>query len=99
MVFRAVLAWFVLTLGAILVLRFIDPPTTAFMLERRFEARNDKKRWVLKQQWAPFSVISPALARAVIAAEDQKFASHHGFDFNQIVGALDDRLEHKRRNR
>lgn len=90
------LAWFALTIGAVLMMRLIDPPTTAFMLERRFEARNDKKPFVLRQQWASLAAISPELARAVIAAEDQKFASHHGFDFDQIANALDDRLEHKR---
>lgn len=39
-------------------------------------------------RWADRSAISPALARAVIASEDQKFLEHSGFDFDQIDAAI-----------
>ncbi len=41
------------------------------------------------QNWVPLEAISPNLVRAVIASEDQKFCSHHGFDFEEIDKALD----------
>ena len=39
--------------------------------------------------------ISPNAALAVIAAEDQRFPNHHGFDFAAIQDALDDQDEGK----
>ncbi len=42
----------------------------------------------LKRDWTAFSNIDPNLARAVIAAEDAKFCTHHGFDFDAIGKAI-----------
>ena len=64
---------------AILALRWIPPPTTAFMLLHDGEARH---------RWVAWPEISPHVAVAVVAAEDQKFPSHHGFDFASISSAL-----------
>ena len=44
----------------------------------------------LRYDWQPFKNISPQLALAVIAAEDQRFAQHHGFDFQAIKQAWRD---------
>jgi monofunctional biosynthetic peptidoglycan transglycosylase len=64
---------------AVLALRFVPPPTSAFMLQHRGPVR---------QHWVPWSGISPHVAVAVVAAEDQKFPVHHGFDFASISSAL-----------
>jgi monofunctional biosynthetic peptidoglycan transglycosylase len=89
-------AWVVLTVGPVLVLRFVDPPTTAFMLERRLDARDtNEKGFVLRQQWVPRTRISPNVQRALIAAEDQKFLEHSGFDVKAIEDAVEDHLEGK----
>jgi monofunctional biosynthetic peptidoglycan transglycosylase len=63
--------------------RFVAPPTTAFML-RDWAARGSAPR----QRWVPMSQISPQLAIAVVAAEDQRFPDHAGFDFAAIERAL-----------
>ncbi len=42
----------------------------------------------LQQTSLPLAAISSNLMLAVIAAEDQQFSHHHGFDFNQIAAAL-----------
>jgi monofunctional biosynthetic peptidoglycan transglycosylase len=63
--------------------RWIDPPTTAFILQDRFRNQGD-----IHQHSIPLSEISPALPVAVVAAEDQKFPHHHGFDFQSISRAL-----------
>ncbi|HIE07609.1 MAG TPA: monofunctional biosynthetic peptidoglycan transglycosylase [Desulfarculaceae bacterium] len=39
-------------------------------------------------QWVPLAGFSPDLRRAVIASEDQRFLSHHGFDFIELGQAL-----------
>ncbi|MGH9577638.1 MAG: monofunctional biosynthetic peptidoglycan transglycosylase [Terriglobales bacterium] len=66
-----------------------DPATTAFMqarLERIREANPDAK---LRQTWVPYDRISRHLKRAVVAAEDGKFAAHEGFDWEAIEKALE----------
>ena len=44
----------------------------------------------LRREWRDLSQISPQLQLAVIAAEDQRFPEHSGFDFKQIRKALDE---------
>ena len=47
--------------------------------------------------WVPLEDISRHLPMAVIASEDNRFAEHHGFDFDAIQQAIDERREGKRR--
>ncbi|KUJ82947.1 monofunctional biosynthetic peptidoglycan transglycosylase [Microbulbifer flavimaris] len=67
----------------VLALRWIDPPSSAVILA--WELRNGRQA---RQQWQPLENISPQLQMAVIAAEDQKFAHHFGFDFASLQKAL-----------
>lgn len=93
---RLLAGWVLLTVGSVLLFRFVDPPTTAFMLERRLDAADQhEKGFVLRQQWVPRAHISTNLQRALIAAEDQKFPRHFGFDVQSIEDAVEDRLEGK----
>jgi monofunctional glycosyltransferase len=84
------------TTGGTLLFRWIAPPTTAVILERRLDAWRNGRRYDVDSRWVPWKQISPQAALAVIAAEDQNFASHHGFDFDSIQKALD---EHERGRR
>jgi monofunctional biosynthetic peptidoglycan transglycosylase len=66
-----------------------NPSTTAFMdasLERLREKKPEAK---LRHQWVPYDRISSHLKRAVVAAEDAKFADHEGFDWEAIEKALE----------
>ena len=66
-----------------------NPQTTAFMeasLER-LRARNPQAK--LKHSWVPYERISPNLKRAVVVAEDARFADHEGFDWEAIEKALE----------
>ncbi|MCK7592126.1 monofunctional biosynthetic peptidoglycan transglycosylase [Lysobacter sp. CAU 1642] len=76
-----VLPW--LVVGA---LRFVDPPTSAFMLDYRLSRADGDPP--LRQTWRPLEAISPQLQIAVIASEDQNFARHSGFDLEAIRDAL-----------
>jgi monofunctional biosynthetic peptidoglycan transglycosylase len=70
-------------------LRDHNPRTTAFM-ERglaSLQERNSAAR--LQQRWVPYGRISTDLKQAVIAAEDQRFLEHSGFDLKAIGDALD----------
>ena len=95
--FFAVLAWFAISWLCVLVLRFVPPVTSAFMLERRLAAATHGERdFVLKYQWIPFNKVSSDLPIALVAAEDQKFPTHHGFDLQAIADALDEAEEGER---
>lgn len=72
-----------------LALRWIPLSTTAVMLERRVEAWRNHRVYQLDYRWVSWARISPEAALAVIAAEDQNFAVHRGFDFESIQKALD----------
>lgn len=81
-----------LTVLPVLLLRWIDPPTSAFMQARACEARSGKERdFRLDYRWVDAEAISPQLLVALVAAEDQKFPSHDGFDGEAIRDALEDR--------
>lgn len=63
--------------------RWLPPPTTAFMLQHRLVAEGP-----VRHQWVPWRELSSALPISVVAAEDQKFPLHCGFDFNSISQAI-----------
>lgn len=76
----------------VLALRWIHPPTSAFMLERRAEGVFIPSRRVhIDYQWVGLDNISRNAQLAVISSEDQKFLEHEGFDFESIEKALEAR--------
>ncbi len=80
------LAWL---FGWVLWWRSVDPDTTRFM-EIRLEEMRDKARQArLQKQWVDYDAISPHLKRAVIAAEDDLFLRHGGFDWKGIEKAME----------
>jgi monofunctional biosynthetic peptidoglycan transglycosylase len=76
-----------LCVGLTLPLRWIDPPTSSFMIRY---ARATPPSVVARFDWQPMDRIAPSLAVAVIAAEDQRFLDHRGFDFASIASALEE---------
>lgn len=76
----------VLTAAPVWVLRWVDPPTSSVMLLERFEPhlRGDREPATLYHEWVPWQRIPPAMALAVIAAEDQRFPDHAGFDLVEM---------------
>lgn len=62
------------------------PPLTAFMVEASFERGSP-----IHYKWEPASRISSSLLVAVVAAEDQRFADHSGFDWTEIRKATHQR--------
>lgn len=75
-----------LLLPAVVVLayRFVPVPATPLMVIRSVEGHG----W--SRDWVPLDRISPHLVRAVIAAEDQRFCAHWGFDAVEMRRAVDD---------
>jgi monofunctional biosynthetic peptidoglycan transglycosylase len=91
------LLWVAVTWLTVLVLRFVPPPGSAFMLERRIAAwRNGEHGFVLRQHWLPWDKLGAELPIALVASEDQKFPNHHGFDVQAIQDAMDEAEEGER---
>ena len=73
---------------AVASLRWINPPFTAFMAEAQAAAwSNRDANYVYRHSWVDLDRISPNLPLAVVAAEDQKFPEHWGFDVPAIEKA------------
>lgn len=88
--------WLVFSIGSVLLLRWVNPPTSAFMLrDRALALLNGDQEYRFTHQWVDWRNISANVKLAVIAAEDQKFAEHWGFDFASMEKAW----QHNRRGR
>lgn len=72
----------------VLVLRFIDPPFSAFMVIRQFEAWGAGDfRFRIAYDWRDLDEMAAHVPVALVAAEDQRFAEHYGFDLKAIEKA------------
>ncbi|CAN7192384.1 monofunctional biosynthetic peptidoglycan transglycosylase [Pseudoxanthomonas sp. LjRoot143] len=72
----------------VVVLRFVDPPFTAFMAARVVEAWGKGEfGFRVAYEWRDLDRMAASLPLSMVAAEDQNFASHHGFDLGAIEKA------------
>lgn len=85
-------AFVILSICAVLALRYVSPVTSAFMVEARVAAwfDDDPRPYRLRYQWRDMRLVSPQAAIAVVASEDQQFPYHAGFDVRAIRKAMDE---------
>ena len=88
---KLVIGLIVLSLIQVIALRFIDPPITVavvwdYAAHRLSGTPYQRPRFI----WQPLGHISPHLQRAVLAAEDQRFGRHRGFDLVEIKATVGD---------
>jgi monofunctional biosynthetic peptidoglycan transglycosylase len=67
------------------VLRWVDPPATAFMLHREREAARAGEDFTLVQDWVPLEEMPEDLVRAVLVSEDDRFREHRGVDWKALA--------------
>ena len=78
------LLFVLVTVSQVLLLRFVDPPFSSFMAIRQLQAfAHGDWSFRVAHDWRDLSRISPNLPLALVAAEDQNFARHHGFGFRR----------------
>ena len=89
--------WFLgISVGLVILYRFVPPPVTPLMVIRVFEQAFDEKREVrLYKDWVSLEEMSPSMPLAVITSEDQKFEEHFGFDLEAIEKAQKYNARHK----
>jgi monofunctional biosynthetic peptidoglycan transglycosylase len=81
----------------VIAMRWVNPWTSAFMLAARKDAAlAGDWRTANRYEWRDFDAIAPHVAVAVIAAEDQLFPFHSGFDLESIREAMQDNARSKR---
>jgi len=92
-----ILGFFALTVLWVLVLKWIPPITTPLMIVRSHELRAEGVKPVRDYRWVSYKKISPNLAKAVVASEDNLFFEHDGFDREAIKKAIEENKAGKRR--
>ena len=78
------------SVAVVLLLRWVPPPTSAFMLQQQLSGTTVDYRWVSMDR------ISAHAALAVIASEDQNFFDHWGVDLKAIADAIEDNRTRRR---
>lgn len=91
------LFFFVSTTVMVVVYRFVPVYVTPLMVIRSVQQvfKGESPAW--HHEWVPFDRISPHLPMAVIASEDNRFATHNGFDFIEIQKAMKENEKRKRK--
>lgn len=92
-----VLFFFISTILAVVLYRFVPVYVTPLMVIRSTQQIFKGEKPVWHHTWVPFDKISPHLPMAVIASEDNRFATHNGFDFIEIKKALKENETRKRK--
>ena len=79
---KLIVAFFIISVLWVVAYRFVNPPITLNMIGDLVHGRGAYKEWM------PIGDTDRDMVRAAIAAEDSKFCSHHGFDFEAIEDAM-----------
>jgi monofunctional biosynthetic peptidoglycan transglycosylase len=89
--------FFIISIGLTIIYRFVPVPITPLMVIRLVEQTFDSEKKIrLYKDWVPLSEISRHAPQAVFAAEDQKFLTHKGFDFEAMEKAWENNKKGKR---
>lgn len=87
---KILLVFFIYSVGLTWIYRWVPVYFTPLMGIRLVEQAWDKdKELKLMKDWTPIDEISSHMVQAVVAAEDQKFPDHFGFDVEAIQKALE----------
>ncbi len=94
---KLVFALFIFATASIVLcglLRWVPPPTTAFMVYRHYQDLSEDRRYrSIAYHWVSGKQISAHAYRAVVASEDQRFFQHSGFDLNAIQSSIADYVD------
>ena len=89
------LAFIAITVSWVLLLKWVPVMVTPLMISRSIEYRDDES-FRTHKKWRSYDNISPEMAKAVIASEDNLFAGHNGFDWKEMKKAIN---EHKNKGK
>lgn len=95
-IFITLLAFILVPVLMVLFLRFIPPLTSSFMIQKMAVNVYNEGKFNIQYDWVSIDEISDKMKLAVIAAEDQKFIDHWGFDIDEISKAMKSNKKKKR---
>ena len=99
LILRIVVAFFASTILSVVALRFIPVWFTPLMFIRCYEQLKEGRELRLTHHWVSLDEISENMPIAVMASEDARFLSHHGFDFKAIESAAKRNIQHPEKRR
>lgn len=99
---QKILQWIVLlffgsTILSVIIYRWCPVYLTPLMLIRCAQQMSRGEQIKLRHHWVPLDSMSIYMPVAVMASEDQRFLTHHGFDFTEINNAVKEMQTGKRR--
>lgn len=94
-----ILFFFISTIATVIIYRFIPVYVTPLMVIRSTQQLFSGEKVICKHTWVPLDKISPNLPMAVIASEDNRFATHNGFDMIEIKKAMKENETRQRKRR
>ena len=96
-VLKVLIVFSSLSVISVIALRWIDPFTSSIMMQRKISSIfSSDENSSLHYNWVNYDNISANAKLAVVAAEDQNFPYHFGFDFEQIGKALNESQQGRR---
>jgi len=87
-ILKLAIFFFVSTVLLVFAMRWINPVTSSIMIQRQIWGLFDGEFELVKYHWVNYDDVSKFMPIAIVAAEDQNFPKHFGFDFKQIEKAL-----------
>ena len=94
--FITLISLFLFSISLVILLRFVSIPTSSFILQAQLNNFIDDNDQIVMYEWVAIENISDSMKIAVIAAEDQKFLDHYGFDVDEIEKAFEQNRKGKR---
>ena len=95
-VLRIAIIFFVASVLVVFSMRWINPVTSSIMIQRQISSFIHSKFELVKYHWVSYDDVSKYMPIAIVAAEDQNFPNHFGFDFKQIEKAMKQNKKGKR---
>ncbi len=95
-IFQVILYFFGISIASVLLFKFVPVPITSTMIARKFEAIGEGKDSALNYDWVSYDEMSKEAPLAVVAAEDQLYPNHHGFDFDAMSHAFQQNIKGKK---
>ena len=99
LILRIVVAFFASTILSVVALRFIPVWFTPLMFIRCYEQLKEGRELRMTHHWVSLDEMSENMPVAVMASEDARFLSHHGFDFKAIENAAKRNIQHPEKRR
>ena len=93
---RAIVFFIIFSIAGVVIFRFVPVWMTPYMVSEKIRALGAGEDSELQKKWVSYDEISGQMALAVIAAEDQNFLNHSGFDFTELKKVLDSDKKRKR---